>query len=70
MSSFARGVTLGNLIKLSSSAFLILKMIIIIPSPKNSEHHIIHMKNFNGLAHSAASWLLTLMDIKCMMLDH
>ena len=70
MSSFARGVTLGNLIKLSSSAFLILKMIIIIPSPRNSEHHIIHMKNFNGLAHSAASWLLTLMDIKCMTLDH
>ena len=70
MSSFARGVTLGNLIKLSSSAFLILKMIIIIPSPRNSEHHIIHLKNFNGLAHSAASWLLTLMDIKCMTLDH
>lgn len=63
MSSFARYVTLGNLIKLSSSEFLILKMIVIIPTPRNSEHHIIHMKSFNGLAYSAASWLLTIMDI-------
>ena len=46
---------LGHLIKLSSSEFLILKMIVIIPTPRNSEHHIIHMKNFNGLAHSAAN---------------